>query len=130
MQTLRSCIKIRALPKTMDLQSTLQRCTQKRHEDASWLAPPTALLLGAGSCRVLDKHYDSGPALDEQSLSPLPHRPRPRGHLREDAENRKASGWGRAGQVVFWTRRGQGVHELTAVEISRRIHVRRPPKNT
>lgn len=66
---------------------------------------------------MLDKHYDSGPAPDEPSLSPLPHRPR--GHLRDDAENRKARGWGRAGQVVFWTRRGQGVHELTAVEISR-----------
>lgn len=66
---------------------------------------------------MLDKHYDSGPAPDEQSLSPLPHRPRPRGHLRGDAENRKAREWGRA--VVFRTRRGHGAHELTAVEISR-----------
>lgn len=67
---------------------------------------------------MLDKHYDSGPAPDEQSLSPLPHRPRPRAISEEMLRTERPEDGGRAGQVVFWTRCGHGAHELTAVEIS------------
>lgn len=118
MQILGSCIKIRALPKTVYLQSTLQRCVHKHHEDAAWLAPLTALLLRARLLHALAVCWMNTmtPALPQMSslYHPSPTDPDP-GVISE----KMLEDEGRAGQVVFWTRRGHSAHELTAVENSR-----------